>query len=199
MFRGAKYGSDSVSDEIRNRCVAIVGMNATGKSNFGRALASALHMKRCDIDAAFVRQYGAIQAFIEKEGNEKYRKYEEELVLRSIQPGYVLVLSGGAIESEAVRKSLAKNAAVIWIRAGKKRVMRNISNAKRERHEFVGKDVRKTAEDLLAIRDPLYREVADITLAERVRYSQYIPVAIRELRTFHGHEPSVSESQNKCS
>lgn len=167
-------------------CVAIVGMNATGKSRFGRTLASKLHMRRCDIDTAFVQQYGAIQDCIEREGHNAYRKYEEDLVLHSLKPGFVLVLSGGAIESEAVRLALKQKAAVIWIRAGKKRVMRNIRNAKRERHEFAGKDTEQTAADLLEQRDPLYQEVANIIIAESVRYSHYIPVAIAELGKFYG-------------
>lgn len=166
-------------------CVAIIGMNATGKSSFGKRLAAKLQLKRCDIDVLFKEQYGEIKSFIEREGQAAYRAHEEELIREALAPGSLIVLSGGAIESEGVRSALKEHAAVIWIRANKKRVLRNIGNAKKERHEFAGNEAKQTAKELLEKRNPLYEEVANIVIGQKVRYSHYLPYCIEGLQKFY--------------
>ena len=53
--------------------------------------------------------------------------------------------------------------------------------SRKERHEFADKDPEQIANELLSKRDPSYQEVADITIQERIPFSQYLPTAAAEL------------------
>ncbi|MDP7247399.1 MAG: shikimate kinase [Candidatus Peribacteraceae bacterium] len=177
FFRGNKKKSD--------RCVALVGMNAVGKSNFGKRLSSKLKLNRIDIDQEFIKRNGIIKDYISKNGEENFRKLESQIIIESLKPGNLIITGGGAIESDEVRSALKNKSAVIWIRAGKEKVKKHIAEAKKERHEFADKDPDVIASDLLAKRNPLYKEVADITIHERVPFSQYLTIAIAELGKFY--------------
>lgn len=168
-----------------NRCVTIVGMNAVGKSNFGKRLASKLKLNRVDIDQEFLKRHGVIKKFISKNGEKEFRKLETQIILESLKPGNLIVTGGGAVESDEVRSALKDKSAVIWIKAGKEKVKKHIAEAKKERHEFADKDPDQIASALLAKRNPLYEEVANITIQEQVPFSQYLPVAIAELKKFN--------------
>ena len=165
-------------------------MNATGKSRFGKRLASKLGLKRIDTDTVLKKELGDLKSFIAKEGVEAFREKEMQLVLSSLEKGSLIVLSGGAIESHKVRAALKERSATIWIQAGLTKVTRNIEKAKRERHEFAEGSPSKIAAELLAQRNPLYQEVASITIHEGVRYQQFLPIAIAELRKYYSADSS---------
>ncbi len=177
FFRGNKSSTD--------RCVALVGMNAVGKSNFGKRLANKINLNRIDIDQEFIKHHGVIKDYIAKNGETEFRKIETKLILESLKPGNLIVTGGGAVESPGVRSALKNRSAVIWIKAGKDKVKKHIAEAKKERHEFADKDPEAIASELLAKRNPLYEEVANITIHERVPFSQYLPIAIAELGKFY--------------
>lgn len=166
-------------------CVAIIGMNATGKSNFGKTLSAKLRLKRIDTDNAFTKKHGGIDSFITQNGIDAFRHAEAKLVLSSLKPGHLLVLSGGAIETKEIRIALKKKAAVIWLKSGKKRIVKNIRAAKRQRHEFAERSIEEAASDLLKIRNPLYEEVASIIIDENVKYSEYLSTATTQLQKFY--------------
>jgi lipoprotein signal peptidase len=158
-------------------CIAVVGMNGVGKSNFSKKLASELAFKRIDTDTVFRETYSNEPDFIEKHGWEEYRKRERDIVLAALKPGFVVVLGGGAIESQEVRQALKKKAKVLWLQAGAERVAKHLAEAKRQRPEFSPALQTKSVEQLLEARNPLYREVADVTLFEHVPFRRQIQVA----------------------
>src|SRR5436190_1957416 len=119
-----------------DRCIAIVGMNGAGKSNFGKRLASALRWKRIDTDIVFRKLHGKEQDFIAEKGIDAFHSLEEKIICNSLLPGHVVVLSGGAIESEAVRSALKERAITLWLQSGHKRTHKHLTAAKVERHEF---------------------------------------------------------------
>lgn len=159
-------------------------MNATGKSTFGKRLSAKLNLKRIDTDTECTKQVGDIRNFIEAQGLKAFRKLEEEVIASALLPGNLVVLSGGAIETPAVRTVLQSQAVVIWIQAGKARVVRNITMAKKARHEFAHGAPQKVAAALLKKRTPLYESVADIILDESLPYAQYLPAAIAKLEAY---------------
>tara|TARA_Y100000310_G_scaffold204046_1_gene204329 strand:- start:1542 stop:2132 length:591 start_codon:yes stop_codon:yes gene_type:complete len=163
-------------------CVAIVGMNGVGKTRLGKRLASKLHLKRLDSDALFLKRHGDPKQYIKEHGWEAFRKLEEVIILNALKPGHLVVLSGGAIESETVRNSLKQNAAVLWIHAHPKRVTKQIREAKKERPEFAGGAVEHVAKKLVGERDHLYQEVANITIHKNIPFNQFVPISIAELR-----------------
>jgi len=174
-------------NDMNKWCVAIVGMNATGKSNFGKSLASKLSLNRIDSDSEFRKKYGDIKKYIDENGFDSYRALEEKIIVESLRLGNVVVLSGGSIESEKIRSAL-KHASVIWIQAGKKRVVRNIKEAKSPRYEFSEGSPDEVAKSLIEKRNDLYKEVSDIVIREGTPYSKYCSTAIAELKKYYsGH------------
>ena len=174
------------SKESQNKwCVAIVGMNAVGKTSLGKRLASKIGLKRIDSDALFTREHGNPQEYIQKHGVEDFRKLEEEIIIDALNPGNLVVLGGGAIGSEAVRDELKKKAAVIWISAHPKRVARQIEQAKKERPEFSDGSLEEIAKKLTKERQDLYKDVATITINENIPFQQFVPIAVAELRKYY--------------
>jgi len=171
-------------NDMSSWCVAIVGMNATGKSNFGKSLASKLSLNRIDSDSEFRKKYGDIKKYIDENGFDSYRALEEEIVIESLHPGNIVVLSGGSIESEKVRIAL-EDVCVIWMQAGDKRVLRNIKEAEKARHEFSEGAPEEVAKSLLRSRNPLYEKVANIIIREKTPYSKYRSIALAELKKYY--------------
>jgi len=163
------------------RCIAVVGMNASGKSRFGRKLAEALGMPLIDTDDAFEHLHGNIHVFIDRHGWDAFRSVEEEVVEASLLPGHVVVLGGGAVESPVVRKALKQRARVLWIQAGHKRIQRNLEAARVRRPEFKHGHHRGAVKSLAEARHPLYAEVADIALYPHLRFSEQVPMALKLL------------------
>jgi shikimate kinase len=55
---------------------------------------------------------------------------------------------------------------------------------------LVGKDVRKVLQEIMAVREPLYREVADVTVASTGGSAKKLAGVIAEkLRAFNKGEP----------
>jgi len=171
--------NDNVSTS-EAKTIVIVGMNGVGKTKFGKKLASKLHMKAIDSDSAFRKIHSDEKEFIQKNGWEAFRNIEQEIICEWLQPGFIIITGGGAIESPAVRTAL-KQYTVIWMQAGKKRITRHLTEAKRPRPEFSDTDLKEHVKHLLEKRDPLYKEVATIIIQENVHFSKQVPVAMKEL------------------
>ena len=84
--------TDSSEANEQKWCVAIIGMNAVGKSRLGKRIASKLGLKRCDSDTVFTKEHGNPQEYIKNFGWETFRKLEEEIVLGALQPGYLIII-----------------------------------------------------------------------------------------------------------
>lgn len=166
------------------RCISVIGMNGVGKSNFGRTIASKLKMKRVDIDTEFRKLHGDMEKFIEENGWDKFRETEEQIVEKSVLPGYVVVLGGGAIESEKVRKILKDRTTVIWLQGNKKRIKKQLHEAKRPRPEFRRGITASSVENLLNRRTPHYEELATIRIPETANFASQAPIALEMLKNY---------------
>lgn len=162
-------------------CIAIVGMNGVGKSQFGKTLASKLKMKRIDTDTEFRKLHGKEETFIEQHGWDAFRKAEEQIILRSILPNHVVILGGGGVETPAVRSALKDKALVLWMQAGHKRVQKHLKHAKLARPEFKAGITAESVKQILQKRNPLYEDIATITLPGHLRFSERVPKAIELL------------------
>jgi shikimate kinase len=165
-------------------CIAIVGMNGIGKSHLGKGIASKLGMKRIDTDIEFRKLHGDEHACIDAHGWDFFRYKEAEIVCRSLKPDHVVVLGGGAIESDAVRATLREHAIVVWMQGEHNRTRKNLKISKRTRPELKGKITRDNVKSLLAKRNPLYEEVADVVLYPHTRYKDHVQAVIGLLNRF---------------
>jgi len=136
-----------------------------GKSAVGRQLAKLLHLSFVDSDDEIETRTGVDIPFVfEKEGEAGFRKREVKVIDDlSAMEGVVLATGGGAIVDPQNRSRLGARGFVVYLYTTvDQQVARTLKG--RERPMLSNGDSREILEELMAIRDPLYREIADLTV-----------------------------------
>ncbi len=136
-----------------------------GKSSIGRQLAKSLKKTFHDSDKELEERTGVdIPTIFEYEGEEGFRKREAAIIdeLTSMT-GIVLATGGGAVLREENRRCLRSRGTVIYLTAPLDTLVKRAGHDN-NRPLLNGCDTRLTLEKLIADRDPLYLEVADITV-----------------------------------
>jgi shikimate kinase len=145
--------------------IFLVGMMGAGKTTLGKSLARRLRREFVDTDRLLVERTGVpVATVFEIEGEEGFRRRESALLAAvAAREGLVVATGGGAVLAEANRRLMRERGIVIYLRA------RLDSLWERTRHDttrplLATPDPRGTLAALLEQRDPLYREVAHITV-----------------------------------
>jgi len=145
--------------------IFLVGPMGAGKSAVGRQLARGLHLDFVDSDDEIEARTGVDIAFIfEKEGEAGFRKREVAVIDEiSARQGIVLATGGGAILDPGSRNRLAARGFVVYLFTT---VDQQVQRTGRGRHRplLENGDRRRVLEELMAVRDPLYREIADVVV-----------------------------------
>ena len=143
----------------------LVGPMGAGKSTIGRQLARTLNLEFIDSDRNIEARTGVdIPLIFELEGEEGFRKREQEIIDHlTRRPGIVLATGGGAVLSNINRQHLSSRGQVIYLRTS---VEQQLQRTARDRNRplLQTENPEQTLQELMQIRDPLYREVADWTI-----------------------------------
>ena len=143
----------------------LIGPMGAGKSAVGRQIAKLLHLSFVDSDDEIENHTGVDIAFIfEKEGEAGFRKREAKVIddLSSME-GVVLATGGGAVADPENRSRLGGRGLVIYLYTTVDQQVARTQKG-RERPMLADGDSREILEELMAVRDPLYREIADIVV-----------------------------------
>ncbi|MDH4109450.1 MAG: shikimate kinase AroK [Gammaproteobacteria bacterium] len=145
--------------------VFLVGPMGAGKSAVGRQLAKALHLEFIDSDEEIERRTGVDIPFIfEKEGETGFRKREARIIEDlTAQQGIVLATGGGAILDPSSRNWLGARGFVVYLQTSVDQQLERTRRG-RERPLLDDPDPRGVLERLMQLRDPLYREIADLVV-----------------------------------
>ncbi|WP_455220336.1 shikimate kinase [Kaarinaea lacus] len=144
--------------------IIFVGPMGAGKTTIGRQIAKALGRTFYDSDKEIEKRTGAtIPLIFELEKEAGFRLRESAMIKELLSKDNTIVLAtgGGAVLSEKNRKLMARHGFVIYLCAPLEQLVRRTARDK-NRPLLQTKNPKKTIEDLLSIRDPLYREVADL-------------------------------------
>lgn len=143
----------------------LVGLMGAGKTTLGKALAKRLHLPFRDSDHEIEQRTGAaIPLIFELEGEAGFRARESALLAELVKLGpLVLATGGGAVLDPANRALLARHGRVIYLYAPIEQLLKRTANS-RHRPLLRTADPRARLEELLRVRDPLYREIADIVV-----------------------------------
>ena len=143
----------------------LAGPMGAGKSTIGRQLSRQLDLPFHDSDHEIEARTGVdIPLIFELEGEAGFRKRESAVIDELTQlPGIVLATGGGAILDPASREHLSNRGKVIYLHAS---VNQQLKRTRMDRHRplLQTDDPRARLEELLAVRDPLYREIASIVV-----------------------------------
>lgn len=141
----------------------LTGPMGAGKSTIGRQLAKQLGMPFYDSDHEIESRTGVdIPLIFELEGEAGFRKREAAIIDELTRlPDIVLATGGGAILDPQNREHLKSRGRVIYLHATVNQQLRR-TRKDRNRPLLQTGNPRAKLEELLEIRDPLYRETAGL-------------------------------------
>ncbi|MEJ2419174.1 MAG: shikimate kinase AroK [Exilibacterium sp.] len=142
--------------------VFLVGPMGAGKSTIGRLLAGELNLSFKDTDQVIEERTGADIPWIFEDG---FRR-RETAVLRELveQRGLVLATGGGIVLRPENRRALQSGGRVIYLTASIEQLLER-TYKDRKRPLLQVDDPRSRIIELINLRDPLYREVADLIIS----------------------------------
>jgi len=145
--------------------LALIGLPGSGKTTVGRLLAREIQHSFVDTDSLVEEWRGVpVRTIFESEGERTFRDLEESALASAASgPDVVVATGGGVILRESNRALLRSRFSVVYLRATAEllnlRVRRDV-----KRPLLQGSDRLATLRELFAARDPLYRQVADVTV-----------------------------------
>ncbi|UAW98719.1 shikimate kinase AroK [Halopseudomonas nanhaiensis] len=147
------------------RNVFLIGPMGAGKSTIGRLLARELKYPFKDSDREIEARTGAdIPWIFDVEGEEGFRQREEAMIAElTAENGIVLATGGGVVMRPANRKALAEGGLVVYLRTSVEQQLQRTAKD-RQRPLLQNADPEKVLRELMAKRDPLYREIADLII-----------------------------------
>jgi len=152
-----------------------------GKSTIGRLLAKELHLPFKDSDKEIEVRTGAnIPWIFDKEGEPGFRDRETAMIAELChENGIVLATGGGAVMRPQNRQALRNGGRVVYLHAS---IEQQVARTSRDRNRPLLRNANpeKILRDLLALRDPLYREIADLVVETDERPPRMVVLDILE-------------------
>lgn len=165
---------------IRAQNIFLVGPMGAGKSTVGRQLAEALGYTFKDSDNEIQRRTGVdIPTIFEFEGEAGFRARERTIIEDLVtEERIVLATGGGAVLDPDNRRNLAARGVVIYLHCTPEQ---QFSRTARDRGRplLQTEDPLQSLRDLMDIRDPLYRQVADLVVSTERRGTASVVKEIR--------------------
>ena len=145
--------------------ISLIGLPGSGKSTVGRQLARRLQLPFVDSDQVIEQHLGcSIREYFEREGEERFRDIEENVIddLTQTHQG-VLSTGGGSVLRLLNRERLRSRGQVIYLHSSPDEVFRRLRHDV-NRPLLQVNDPLERLSDLYAVRDPLYRETATLVI-----------------------------------
>ncbi|MEI6415550.1 MAG: shikimate kinase AroK [Pseudomonadota bacterium] len=161
--------------------VFLVGPMGAGKTTIGRQLAETLGFEFRDSDQVIQRRTGVdIPTIFEFEGESGFRKREKAVIDDVTQEtGVVLATGGGAILDPDNRRLLTSRGFVVYLFCSpEQQYERTLRD--RNRPLLQNQDPMQTLIEIFNIRDPLYRQVADLVVSTERRNAGSV---LQEIKT----------------
>lgn len=162
--------------------IYLVGPMGAGKTTVGRYLAELLNRDFVDSDHEIEARTGAsIPWIFEKEGEAGFR-LREKMVIAELtdQRNIVLATGGGAVTQEANRFALKNKGIVVYLYTPVEiQLLR--THRDRNRPLLQVENPEQKLKDLLAVRDPLYREVAHFVIETNQGLARDLALKILQL------------------
>lgn len=140
-------------------------MMGAGKTTVGRLLAAQLGSRFIDTDQEIEARTGvSIPTIFEIEGEAGFRNREAKVVDDlTRESGLVMATGGGVVLDPQNRENLAERGFVVYLHAPP-RLLFQRTRHDRNRPLLQVDDPLAKLEEMYALRDPLYREVADLVV-----------------------------------
>lgn len=149
--------------------LVLVGYRGTGKSTVARRVALALGWDWIDADVELELRAGrTIAAIFADEGEPAFRDLESQVLADLATRERTVIAAGGGVvvrpENRALLRTLGR---VVWLRADADTIAQRLAadeTTHQRRPKLTAAGGREEIEQLLAAREPLYAECADVTV-----------------------------------
>ena len=143
--------------------IYLVGLMGAGKTTIGRSLAKRLQLGFVDTDKEIEARTGvSIPTIFEIEGEDGFRKREAQIIAEyAATSGLVVATGGGAVLRPENRENMKSSGFVIYLNVPPQTLWERTRHD-RNRPLLQVADPLLKLNQLFAIRDPLYREVAHL-------------------------------------
>jgi shikimate kinase len=157
----------------------LVGPMGAGKTTVGRQLSETLRMEFLDSDHEIQRRTGVdIPTIFEFEGEEGFRNREQAVIDElTAREGIILATGGGAILREVNRLHLSSRGFVVYLQCTPEQQFERTRRDK-NRPLLQTENPLEKLKSLMRIRDPLYRQAADLVITTEGRNTQSV---VREI------------------
>ena len=141
--------------------IVLVGVPGAGKTTVGRLLAKELGLEFFDSDPVIEARAGkSVADIFTQDGEPAFRQIEHDVVIELLDsPNSVVALGGGSLGNDETRAKV-KSSNAVWLIAGLAQAVDRVG-MNRNRPLLLG-NVRGQLADLMAAREPFYKEVAAI-------------------------------------
>ena len=143
--------------------IVLVGVPGAGKTTVGKLLAKNLGIDFFDSDQVIESRAGkSVSDIFTQDGEPAFRKLEHDVIVELLESNnVVLALGGGSLGNDETRAKV-KDATTVWLVAGLAQAVDRVG-MNRNRPLLLG-NVRGQLADLMAAREPFYKEVAAIAV-----------------------------------
>lgn len=154
--------------------VFLIGYRGTGKSSVARCLADRLGWKAVDADDELEQRAGrTIREIFASDGEVVFRELESAVVADlAAADRTVVALGGGAVLRPENRAALRDRGLVVWLQASAPVLAQRLAQdttTQDRRPSLTPQGVLAEIEQLLAVREPLYRQCADLAIDAETR------------------------------
>src|SRR6266567_1794058 len=167
--------------------LVLIGFMGTGKSSVGQLVAAQLHFRFADTDELIEAQAGkTISAIFEEEGEARFREYERAVVeeLKGFHRT-VIATGGGLVTHGENLNSLKTHALVICLWASPETIWERVRH-QGHRPLLQTPDPQATIRQLLAEREPFYRQTDVLVNTERRALKEVVHHVIHQFRLARG-------------
>lgn len=143
--------------------IFLVGARASGKTTVGKALALALGWPFIDTDHALqIQEHNTVAHMVETHGWDYFRQKEGECLRHVARPRTVVATGGGIVLATENRRFMRERGIVFYLCAPAPLLAARLTArpAHSQRPSLTGRPLDQEVEDILRVRDPLYRESA---------------------------------------
>ncbi len=171
---------------MKERNIALIGFRATGKSAVGKPLAEKLGRTFIDMDLHLTACSGRdIACWVKQEGWASFRTAESELLkILGSSADLVVATGGGVVLNPENRRVLKEHFFTVWLKAGPETIYSRITAdplSCANRPALSDMTPREEIRALMAEREPLYAEVADLEIYGEAKSVSEIVEAIAGL------------------
>ncbi|MGN8158911.1 shikimate kinase AroK [Salinisphaera sp. RV14] len=149
-----------------NPNIYLVGPMGAGKTTVGRRIAELKGMTFVDSDQEVEKRTGVDISFIfDMEGEEGFRKRERDMIAElSEQPNTVMATGGGAVLDPSTRDLLSARGVVVYLETSLEQQLARTRKSNSRPLLAGSEDMEATLTQLMEVRDPLYRSIADVVV-----------------------------------